>query len=58
MHWQKTKCYKPMANNITTLIPQKAVLGDDIGGSRREHDDAVRFIPSWLVHKSLNSVKY
>jgi hypothetical protein len=27
-----------MANNITILIPQKAVLGGDNGGIRREHD--------------------
>jgi hypothetical protein len=28
-----------MAKNITTLITQKAVLGGDSGGSRREHGD-------------------
>jgi len=28
-----------MANNMTILIRQKAVLGADSGGSRHEHDD-------------------
>jgi hypothetical protein len=33
VHWQKTKCYKLMANNITILIRQNAVLSGDSGGS-------------------------
>jgi len=39
VHWRKTECHKPMANKVTTLITQKAVLGGDSGGSRGEHHD-------------------